>query len=93
MMQIKAGNWSGPEGKSQHVTQYHDVIGDNLGAWARRVVQVVIVISLFGTNVSQVVASSSDAYYLGEANSLNKRYECAGRMAVLLNVGGVCVCM
>jgi hypothetical protein len=38
--QIKAGRWHGPEGKSQHVTQYHDVIGDNLGAWARIVVQV-----------------------------------------------------
>jgi hypothetical protein len=28
------------------------------------VVQVVVVISLFGTNVAQIVASSSDAYYL-----------------------------
>jgi hypothetical protein len=38
--QIKAGRWHGPEGKSHHVTQYHDVIGDNLGTWARIVVQV-----------------------------------------------------
>jgi hypothetical protein len=39
-LQIKAGRWHGPEGKSSHVTQYHDVIGDNLGSWARIVVQV-----------------------------------------------------
>lgn len=70
-VQIKAGQWHGPQGKSHHVTQYHDVMGENLGAWARRVVQVVVVISLFGTNVSQVVASSSDAYYLD--HGLNKR--------------------
>lgn len=72
-LQIKSGRWHGPEGKSHHVTQYHDVIGDNLGNWAKIVVQVVVVISLFGTNVSQIVASSSDAYYLEEGNSLNKR--------------------
>uniref|UniRef100_A0A383V9J1 Amino acid transporter transmembrane domain-containing protein n=1 Tax=Tetradesmus obliquus TaxID=3088 RepID=A0A383V9J1_TETOB len=70
---IKAGRWHGPEGKSQHVTQYHDVIGDNLGTWARIVVQVVVVVSLFGTNVAQIVASASDAYYLEEGNSLDKR--------------------
>jgi hypothetical protein len=51
--------------------QYHDVMGDNLGIWAKRVVQVVVVISLFGTNVSQIVASSSDAYYL--EHGLSKR--------------------
>lgn len=70
-MQVKEGRWSGPEGKSHHVTQYHDVMGDNLGVWAKRVVQAVVVISLFGTNVSQIVASSSDAYYL--ENGLSKR--------------------
>eukprot|EP00775_Hariotina_reticulata_P014806 gene14806-14984_t len=61
---IKQGQWLGTNGKSHHVTQYHDVIGDNLGNWSRIVVQVVVVISLFGTNVAQIVASSSDAYYL-----------------------------
>lgn len=49
-------------------------MGDNLGHWAKIVVQIVVVISLFGTNVSQVVASSSDAYYLAEKNSLDKRW-------------------
>ncbi len=46
-------------------------MGDNLGIWAKRVVQVVVIISLFGTNVSQIVASSSDAYYL--EHGLSKR--------------------
>jgi hypothetical protein len=36
-------------------------------------VQVVVVVSLFGTNVAQIVASASDAYYLEEGNSLDKR--------------------
>jgi len=72
MLQIKEGRWNGPTGKSHRVTQYHDVMGDNLGPWARRVVQAVVVISLFGTNVSQIVASSSDAYYLMQG--LNKRW-------------------
>jgi hypothetical protein len=68
---IKEGRWGGPNGKSHQVTQYHDVMGDNLGIWAKRVVQIVVVISLFGTNVSQIVASSSDAYYL--EHGLSKR--------------------
>lgn len=36
--------------------------------------QVVVVVSLFGTNVAQIVASASDAYYLEEGNSLDKRW-------------------
>eukprot|EP00882_Tetradesmus_deserticola_P028341 GHRQ01031570.1.p1 GENE.GHRQ01031570.1~~GHRQ01031570.1.p1 ORF type:complete len:343 (+),score=116.09 GHRQ01031570.1:318-1346(+) len=36
-------------------------------------VQVVVVVSLFGTNVAQIVASASDAYYLNDTNSLDKR--------------------
>ncbi|GBF87481.1 hypothetical protein Rsub_00192 [Raphidocelis subcapitata] len=74
---IREGKWDGDEGKAKHVTQaslaggawaalpHHDVMGDNLGPWARTVVQVVVAVALFGTNVSQIVASSSDAYYLG----------------------------
>lgn len=79
-VQIKEGRWHGPSGKSHSVTQYHDVLGDNLGRWARIVVQVVVVISLFGTNVSQVVASSSDAYYL--EHGLSKRCVCSCLVAV-----------
>lgn len=59
-------------------------MGDTLGSWARIVVQIVVVISLFGTNVAQVVASSSDAYYLhapGDAHTLDKRCGTAARPA------------
>ena len=35
----------------------------DIGTWCI-IVQVVIVISLFGTCLSQIVASSSDAYYI-----------------------------
>lgn len=43
-----------------------------IGDWLVTV-QVVIVISLFGTCLSQIVASSSDAYYIHGHNGPDKR--------------------
>ena len=43
-----------------------------IGGWPVTV-QVVIVISLFGTCLSQIVASSSDAYYIHGHNGPDKR--------------------
>ena len=37
-------------------------------------VQIVIVISLFGTCLSQIVASAADAYYIHEQAGPDKRY-------------------
>lgn len=42
------------------------MIGDLLGKWARYLVIAVISVSLFGTCVAQIVASSADAYYYSE---------------------------
>jgi hypothetical protein len=47
------------------------VIGDLLGRWAQYIVMVVISISLFGTCLSQIVASSADAYYISQ--TIDKR--------------------
>jgi hypothetical protein len=47
--------------------------GTHLIVAVHRQLQVVVVVSLFGTNVAQIVASASDAYYLEEGNSLDKR--------------------
>ncbi len=38
------------------------------------IVQIVIVISLFGTCLSQIVASAADAYYIHEHAGPDKRY-------------------
>jgi hypothetical protein len=47
------------------------VIGDLLGRWAAILVIVNIGLSLFGTCVAQVVASSADAYYITQ--TIDKR--------------------
>jgi hypothetical protein len=70
-LQTKEGRWTAADSKSHRVTQYHDVLGEILGRGVRRLVQCVVVISLFGTNVAQIVASSSDAYYMEQG--WNKR--------------------
>ncbi|CAK0736775.1 hypothetical protein CVIRNUC_000801 [Coccomyxa viridis] len=64
--------WIGEDGV-RSVTQYHDVMGAILGKFAKGIVMVVIVISLFGTCLSQIVASSSDAYYIHGHNGPDKR--------------------
>lgn len=63
--QIKSGRWAGPEGKSQHITQYHDVISDALGRHVGRLVQAVVVVSLFGTNVRHTQAPPNEKCLLG----------------------------
>ena len=46
--------WFGPDGERRVVTQYHETIGFFLGRWAQIIVQILVIINLFGTNVSQV---------------------------------------
>ena len=53
-LQIEDGVWYGPDGKRRVVTQYHETIGYFLGDWAKYIVQILVIINLFGTNVSQV---------------------------------------
>eukprot|EP00891_Asterochloris_glomerata_P008628 jgi/Astpho2/8628/Aster-05103 len=63
------GKWFDREGKRAIITQYHEVIGDLLGRPAQVTVQIIIIISLVGTNSAQIVASASDAYYLDSSRS------------------------
>lgn len=73
---VNAGLWYGKDGKRHIVTQYHETIGYFLGDWAKYIVQILVIINLFGTNVSQIVASSSDIYYWD--SSIDKRMEITG---------------
>eukprot|EP00884_Botryococcus_braunii_P010276 jgi/Botrbrau1/1924/Bobra.0005s0029.2 len=68
---VAKGLWFDEAGERKVITQYHEVIGDLLGKWARYIVIAVISIALFGTCVAQIVASSADAYYFSE--SIDKR--------------------
>eukprot|EP00884_Botryococcus_braunii_P014761 jgi/Botrbrau1/23286/Bobra.0102s0029.2 len=65
------GLWYNEAGERKVVTQYHEVIGDLLGPWARWTVIVVIAFTLFGVCVAQIVASAADAYYFSE--TIDKR--------------------
>eukprot|EP00884_Botryococcus_braunii_P009819 jgi/Botrbrau1/18839/Bobra.177_2s0004.1 len=68
---IQKGLWYNEAGERRVITQYHEVMGDLLGRWAAILVVVNIGLSLFGTCVAQVVASSADAYYITQ--SIDKR--------------------
>ena len=57
-MQVKDDTWYDSSGKRRVVTQYHETIGYFLGDWAKYIVQILVIINLFGTNVSQVCANS-----------------------------------
>jgi auxin influx carrier (AUX1 LAX family) len=70
---IKQGLWEGEGGKQGRITQYHDVIGDTLGKHARTLAQTIVILSLLGTSIAQVIACSSDAYYLNGPAGLSKR--------------------
>lgn len=51
--QINDGQWYGRDGKRRVVTQYYETIG--YFWWAKYIVQILVIINLFGTNVSQVM--------------------------------------
>ena len=54
------------------VTQYHDLIGFSLGTFGKRLAQLCVAISLFGTGIAQIIASSSSQYTISP--QINKRY-------------------
>lgn len=53
------------------VTQYHDLIGFSLGPFGKRLAQLCVAISLFGTGIAQIIASSSSQYTISP--QINKR--------------------
>ncbi|KAK9810448.1 hypothetical protein WJX72_010867 [[Myrmecia] bisecta] len=68
---IKLGEWWEKDGKRQTVSQYHEVVGFFGGRWVQILAQVLIVISLMGTGIAQVVACSGNMYSID--NSYSKR--------------------
>ena len=66
-VQVQRGIWydskdsNGFERRSS-VTQYHDVIGFVLGKWIALFAQVITALSILGTAIAQIVASSSSQH-------------------------------
>ena len=50
--------------RNKHVTQFHDLIGFAAGTFFFVFAEVLVAISLFGTAIAQIVASSSSQYTL-----------------------------
>ncbi|KAL6756332.1 transmembrane amino acid transporter protein-domain-containing protein [Haematococcus lacustris] len=63
---LAAGTWAKA---SQHVTQYHDVLGFFLGKQMRVVVQIIICLQLLGTGIAQVIACAADWYSIDKTHS------------------------
>ncbi len=72
--QVKCGEWydskdsNGYERRSS-VTQYHDMIGFFLGWWLGLLGQILTALSILGTAIAQIVASSGSQY------SIDKNYD------------------
>ena len=72
--QVKRGEWydskdsNGFERRSS-VTQYHDIIGFFLGRWLGLLGQILTALSILGTAIAQIVASSGSQY------SIDKSYD------------------
>ena len=52
--------------RNKHVTQFHDLIGFSMGKVFFILAEVLVAISLFGTGIAQIVASSSSQYTLNK---------------------------
>ncbi len=66
-LQIEKDQWynmtdSNGYRRRKEATQFHDLIGFSLGKWWQIVAQILVAISLFGTGIAQIVASSSSQY-------------------------------
>jgi hypothetical protein len=55
--------------RRREATQFHDLIGFSLGKGFQILAQLLVAISLFGTGIAQIVASSSSQY------SINQHYD------------------
>ncbi|KAK9807413.1 hypothetical protein WJX73_002744 [Symbiochloris irregularis] len=60
---VRAGVWFGPDGNRRIVSQYHETMGFFLGRVGRGLALTCVILDLLGTNIAQIIASSSDIYY------------------------------
>lgn len=59
---------------SDHIIQYHEVIGGLIGPWGERAALFFNVVSLLGLAVVQIIACASDAYYLYDGRTKGQLY-------------------
>lgn len=85
-LQILADKWyntvdSNGYKRRKHVTQFHDLIGFSLGPVFHIFAELLVAISLFGTGIAQIVASSSSQY------TIDKRFNKLWALTRLLEIG------
>ena len=68
-MQIKEGTWWEEGGVRRTVSQRHEVIGFFGGKWLQIITQFLVGLSLLGTCIAQVVASSGNLYSIDNSHS------------------------
>ena len=81
-MQIKEGTWWEEGGVRRTVSQLHEVMGFFGGKWLQIITQFLVGLSLLGTCIAQVVASSGNLYSIDKSHS--KRSAAASRAVWLL---------
>ena len=83
MIQIKEGTWWEEGGVRRTVSQLHEVVGFFGGRWLQLITQLLVGLSLLGTCIAQVVASSGNLYSID--NSHSKRYALQGLLKTALH--------
>lgn len=69
ILQIKEGTWWEEGGVRRTVSQLHEVIGFFGGRWLQLITQLLVGLSLLGTCIAQVVASSGNLYSIDKSHS------------------------
>lgn len=54
-----------------HIVSYHEILGEMVGPWLRKIGVIMVFCSLLGLTVVQIIATSSNMYIFSDA--LNKR--------------------
>ena len=74
LVQVTAGEWydstdSNRYRRRKHVTQFHDLIGFSLGRFFFVLAELLVAVSLLGTGIAQIVASSSSQYTIDKSHN------------------------
>ncbi len=69
LVQIKEGTWWEEGGVRRTVSQLHEVVGFFGGKWLQIITQFLVGLSLLGTCIAQVVASSGNLYSIDNSHS------------------------
>ena len=69
LVQIKEGTWWEEGGVRRTVSQLHLVVGFFGGKWLQIITQFLVGLSLLGTCIAQVVASSGNLYSIDNSHS------------------------